>query len=83
MSCYNKRTWINKVTSPSTGSVVAFNGDVKYSDGNERTTFLEISDCYHTVRIIRNTENIDDFIDKMKLLKSEIELFINHLEKTK
>ena len=28
----------------------------------------------------KNTENIEDFTEKMKLLKSEIELFINHLE---
>ena len=81
MDCYNKRTWLNNSISPSTGNVIAFDGDVNYSEGVERTTFLEISDCYHTVRIIKNTENSDDFISKMKLLKSEIELFINHLEK--
>ena len=78
---YNKRTWLNKSDSPSLGSVVAFDGEVKYSDGAERTTFLAISDCSKTIKLIKNTENINDFIDKMKLLKSEIELFINHLEK--
>jgi hypothetical protein len=78
---YNKRTWLNKSDSPSLGSVIAFDGEVKYSDGAERTTFLAISDCGKTIKLIKNTENIDDFINKMKLLKSEIELFINHLEK--
>ena len=77
---YNKRTFLNKLDSPSTGNVVAFDGEVKYSDGAERTTFLAISDCHKTIRLFRNTESIDDFIDKMKCLKSEIELFINHLE---
>ena len=30
-----------------------------------------------------NKQDIEDFITKMKLLKQEIELFINHLEKQK
>lgn len=77
---YNKRTWLNKNDCPSLGSVVAFDGEVKYSDGTERTTFLAISDCGKTIKLIKNTENIEDFIEKIKLLKQEIELFINHLE---
>lgn len=80
MQSYNKRTWLNKDDSPSLGSIVAFDGEVKYSDATERTTFLAISDCSKTVKLIKNTENIEDFTEKMKLLKNEIELFINHLE---
>lgn len=76
---YNKRTWLNKENSPSIGSVVAFDGDVKYSDGIERTTFLALSDCGKTIKLSRNTESIEDFIDKMKLLKSEIDSFIDYL----
>lgn len=79
MEKYNKRTWLNKDDSPSLGSVVAFDGEVKYSDATERTTFLAISDCSKTIKLIKNTENIDDFISKLELLKTEIELFINHL----
>ena len=80
MKNYNKRTWLNKDTSPSLGNVVAFDGDVEYNEGKERTTFLAISDCRFTIKIIKNTESIEDFTKKMKLLKREIELFINHLE---
>ena len=80
MEIYNKRTWLNKNTSPSLGSITAFDGDVDYRDGTERTTFLSISDCSKNIKLIKNTETIEDFIDKMKLLKNEIELFINHLE---
>jgi len=80
MKSYNKRTWLNKDDSPSLGSINAFDGEVKYSDATERTTFLAISDCSKTIKLIKNTENIEDFINKMKLLKNEIELFINHLE---
>ena len=78
---YNKRTWLNKDTSPSLGSVVTFDGDVEYSNGNERTTFLAISDCHHTIKIIKNTESIEDFINKLNILKTEIDYFIKHLNK--
>lgn len=80
---YNKRTWLNKDNSSSLGSVVAFDGEVKYSDATERTTFLAISDCSKTIKLIKNTENIEDFIEKMKLLKNEIEQFIKHLDNEK
>lgn len=80
---YNKRTWLNKDGSPSLGSVVAFDGEVKYSDATERTTFLAISDCSKTVKLFKNTETIEDFINKLELLKKETELFIDHLKQTK
>ena len=82
MKLYSKRTWLNKPKSPSLGSVTAFDGEVIYSEGSERTTFLAISDCNKTIKLIKNTESIEDFIGKMALLKSEIELFINHLKGT-
>jgi len=81
MISYNKRTWLNKDNSPSIGSIVAFDGEVKYNDGTERTIFLAVSDCHHTIKLIKNTEDIEDFIDKMDLLKTDIEEFINHLKK--
>lgn len=80
MRTYNKRTWLNKDNSPSLGSVVAFDGDIEYSDGLERTTFLAISDCRYTAKLIDNAEPRENFIAKMELLKSEIEQFINHLK---
>jgi hypothetical protein len=80
MEKYNKRTWLNKENSPSLGNVVAFDGEVDYSNGSERTTFLSISDCRFTIKLIKNTEPIEDFISKMELLNTEIQLFINHLK---
>ena len=78
---YNKRTWLNKDNSPSLGSVTAFDGNVNYSDGIERNTFLSVSDCRFTIKIQKNTESIEDYICKLEILKKEIELFINHLNK--
>jgi len=84
MNDYNKRVWLNDVKSSSTSSVVAFDGDVQYSDKIYRDTFIKISDCKYSIKLHKKDEDsISDFITKMKLLKTEIELFINYLEQTK
>lgn len=82
MKKYNKRTWLNSKKSDSTGSVVAFDGRLVDFDGKEyNSTFLEIADCRNKIRLhITSDDTRKDFIKKMKLLKNEIELFINHLE---
>ena len=80
---YNKRTWLNPLTSDSTGAVVAFDGEVTDLDTKKKypEKYLQISDCYHIVRIHQTSDDTnEDFLNKMKLLKSEIELFIKHLE---
>lgn len=80
---YNKRTWLNADTCDSTGSIVAFDGKVTDIDTKNEYTqrFLEISDCRSKIRLHKTSDDSDeDFLNKMKLLKSEIEQFINHLE---
>jgi len=80
---YNKRTWLNSAKCDSTGSVVAFDGKVTDIDTGKKYTqrFLEIADCRSKVRLHKTSDDTDkDFLDKMKLLKREIDLFINHLE---
>lgn len=82
MKSYNKRTWLNSDESSSTSNVVAFDGDVQYPDKTYRDTFVKISDCRNSIKLHKiDTEPMEDFTDKLKLLKKEIELFINHLEK--
>ena len=82
MKQYNKRTWLNKLTSSSTSSIVTFDGDVDYEDKTYRDTFVKISDCKCSITLHKkNTESIEDFVDKLKLLKSELTQFINHLKK--
>ena len=79
---YNKRTWLNPISSDSTGSVACFDGKVSFGDNLVDSTFIEISDCRNKIRL---HQTVDDsrkqFVDKLKLLKTEIELFINHFEK--
>nr|DAS18324.1 MAG TPA: hypothetical protein [Caudoviricetes sp.] len=80
---YNKRTWLNKPGSPSTGNVVAFDGVTAWKGVNIRDTFLSISDCNNSIRLHKiDDDSTEDFIDKMKLLKNEIEQFIGYLETT-
>ncbi len=81
---YNRRTWLNEDGSSGTGNVVAFDGDVKYKDEIIRSTFLSISDCNVSARLhLIDDDGIESFIDKMKLLRNEIKLFIEYLENTK
>jgi molybdopterin synthase catalytic subunit len=79
---YNRRTWLNPLKSDSTGAVVAFDGTVIDFKGKKYPeTFLEISDCYHKIKLHKTADDTKkQFIAKMKLLKLEIDRFIKHLE---
>lgn len=79
---YNKRVWLNKDTSPSTGNVVCFDGDTTFHGEIVRNTFLQISDCSWAARLHKTEDDkMSDFIDKIKLLRNEIDDFIQYLEK--
>lgn len=81
---YNKRTWLNTPGSPSTGNVVAFDGMVSWHDEKIRSVFLSVSDCNVCARLHKTDDDtIDDFINKMKLLRENIDEFIHHLELNK
>lgn len=81
---YCKREWLNSQDSPSTGSVVAYDGIVKYSDEEYRSTFLQIGDCYGKVKLHKASyDTMEDFIEKMKKLRTTIDEFIAHLEENK
>ena len=83
-SKYSSRVWLNSLNSDSTGSVVAFDGEVTDLDTGKKypQTFLEIADCRQKVRLhITSDDTKEMFIQKMNILKDEIELFINHLKK--
>lgn len=79
---YNRRTWLNSLSSDSTGAVVAFEGEVVDMDTGKKypQMYLEISDCRNKVRLhLTSDDTKEDFTNKMKLLHDEIELFLNHL----
>lgn len=79
---YNKRTWLNSNKTPSTGSVVAFHGRAKYPEDKEpfENMFLEVSDCHVKARLHKTIfETREEFINKLRVLKHQIEQFIEHL----
>lgn len=79
---YNRRTWLNPLTSDSTGSVVAFEGEVTDLDSGRLypQIYLEVADCKSKVRLhLTSDDTKEDFIRKMQLLYDEIGMFINHL----
>ena len=83
MEKYNKRVWLNSANSHYTGSIVCHDGIVS-NRGNPaaRYTFLELSSCHGKVRIhFDDNLTMLDYIDKLKLIQSEIQEFIDHLEK--
>ena len=79
---YSKRVWLNDGHLPSTGSVVAYHGDIAYPDGVDKAVaFLEVSDCHSKVRLhFTPTDSMDQFIKKMETLRGVIEDFILHLK---
>lgn len=79
---YSERTWLNDKESSSTSSIVSFDGDVEYSDKTYRDTFVKIYDCKGSITIHKkDSESMECFVNKLKLLKTELESFIKHLEK--
>lgn len=78
---YNKRVWLNKDDCSSTSNMVAFDGDINYSGEIIRTSFLKICDCRNSIKLHQaEYDTVDDFIEKMKLLRDEVDLFVKHLE---
>lgn len=78
---YNKRTWLNNESSPSTGNVICFDGYTTYHGEQKRNIFLQVSDCNWAARLHKSEDDsVVDFVDKMKLLHKEIGDFIKHLE---
>lgn len=77
---YNRRIWLNSENSRSTGSMVCFDGNTEFSDGPARDTFIEIADCRTKVRLHKSSDDsVSDFIQKLSVMRNEIDSFINHL----
>lgn len=78
---YSTRTWLNREDSPSTGSVVCYDGEFESQDNIYRNLFLEVTDCHGSIRLHKSKEDsVEDFVEKMKLLRTEIDKFIEQLE---
>lgn len=79
---YNKRVWLNRENSPSTGSVVVYDGPITFIKGDEKEhiTFIEIGSCHDKARLHRAADDSkEDFVNKMLLLRDTIDEFIEYL----
>ena len=85
MNKYNTRMWLNSIDSHYTGSIICHDGIVSNrGKPPARYTFLELSDCHGKSRIHYDDNlDMDAFIQKLTLLRSEIDNFISHLEQNK
>ena len=83
MKVFCRREFLNDPLSPSTGSVVAYDGPDAWKP-EERFSFLEVGDCHVRARIHQMTlEGREQFILKMTLLRTVVDEFISHLETEK
>lgn len=79
---YKSITQLNPDDSPSTGSLVCYDGDIEYSDdGEQPCMFVEIADCHGKVRLHRtHTDTTEDFLVKLDFLIIQLTKFRNFLE---
>lgn len=77
-----RRVWLNDPDSPSTGSVVAYDGMVDdYDNEPYRSTFIRLSDCHVSAHIHQASyDTRDEFIAKMRRIRDVLNDFITHLE---
>ena len=80
MKTFCKRYFLNDPSSPSTGSVVAYDGPDPWKP-EDRFTFLEVGDCHVKARIHQTAlEGPTQFILKMERLRAVLDVFIIHLK---
>lgn len=77
---YCERMCLNSDTSPSTGSIVAYDGLANWGDANHTATFLEVADCSEIVRLHQSDKDTTaDMIAKLERMYGVIGRFIEHL----
>ena len=77
---YKTETWLNPEDSPSTGSIVCYDGDVEYTEGEAPCMFVEIADCHNKVRLhCAHTDTTEQFIDKLDKVINSLKRFRSHL----
>lgn len=77
---YNTRTWVNDDDSPSTGSIVCYDGMYTDDDKPFRNLFVEVSSCHEKARLHKMwNEHPDLFYNKIKMMRDALTDFMRHL----
>ena len=81
---YNRRVWLNELSSSSTGSIVLYDGVNVDQDENEYTDmYVEVGSCKSKATIHKGYyDSIDDYINKVKLMRDELNAYIDHLDES-
>lgn len=82
---YKKTSQLNSNDSPSTGSIVCYDGCLpgeNYRDFSDQ--FIEISDCHNKIRLHRaQFDNVTDWLNKIDTLIIDLQQYRNHIVKNK
>lgn len=78
---YKSAVWLNDETSYHTGSIVCYDGLFGYPEGTGDLMYVEIGDCHQKVKIHKGESSTrEDFVKKVRLMRDELNNFINYLE---
>lgn len=81
---YKRAAWLNGSESPSTGSIVCYDGSLQYEDTGDRMVpcrFVEISDCHQKVRIHQtHTDSLEEYKNKIDALIMYLSQYRAHLD---
>ena len=81
---YNKRIWLNEDGSHFTASMVCFDGKVKAGNEMLESAFIEITDCYHKIRLhVGDEYNYQNYINKIEKMVDELIAYKDYLKATK
>jgi len=76
---YNKRTWLNDIDKPSTGSMVSYHGQSDWSEKD--ICFIELADCHSKIRLHKtDNDTMQEFCRKLRTIANDAELFAKYLE---
>jgi len=60
---------------------VCFSGEKAWKEDSERVRYVEIQDCHRKITIHDAQDRIPPLVEKLKLMVTDLELFIKQLEK--
>lgn len=80
MEKYISKTWLNNEDSFFTDHIVCGCKENKYDDNIQLDMFVRLGDCHKSACIHNEDDDIFKFTDKLKVMVSELNKFIDHLE---
>lgn len=82
---FNERVWLNPPDSPSTGSIVCYDGPASWASEKgerENMSFVEVADCHCKARLhLCRFDSHDEYLQKVKDMRDVLNRYIDHLEK--